>query len=162
MKTKTFPIRAATHRDIEAVYNLFAEVDRLHYEALPHIFCPAPNPAPLKDYFAQVIEDPKGVIFVVEDDQQIIAAILAWLREAREIPLLVTRQYASIENIAVSSSYRRMGIGETLLKRLHQWAREQGVDQVELSVWEFNLTALAFYEKSGYQTIRRRMWTRLS
>jgi ribosomal protein S18 acetylase RimI-like enzyme len=157
----TYPIRAAHHGDIEAVYNLFAEVDQLHYEALPHIFCPAPSPTPLKNYFTKVIDDPKGVIFVAEDEEQIIAALLGWVKEAPEIPLMVPRQYASIDNIAVASSYRRMGIGEALLVHLHQWAREQGVDQVELHVWEFNQTALAFYENMGYQTASRRMWTRL-
>jgi ribosomal protein S18 acetylase RimI-like enzyme len=38
-----------------------------------------------------------------------------------------------------------------------RWAAERGLSEIELSVWEFNQSALAFYQELGYVTERRKM-----
>jgi len=62
-----------------------------------------------------------------------------------------------IRTAVVSEHFRHRGVAQTLIKRVHQWAREQGVTEVELNVWEFNTSARSLYEKLGYQTTRRIM-----
>jgi ribosomal protein S18 acetylase RimI-like enzyme len=37
----------------------------------------------------------------------------------------------------------------------------QSLAEVELTVWEFNEDAIAFYEKLGYTTILKRLWKAL-
>jgi ribosomal protein S18 acetylase RimI-like enzyme len=38
-----------------------------------------------------------------------------------------------------------------------RWATERGLREIELNVWEFNQSAIAFYEALGYVTERRKM-----
>jgi ribosomal protein S18 acetylase RimI-like enzyme len=38
-----------------------------------------------------------------------------------------------------------------------RWARARGAEEVWLDVWEFNGTAIGFYEALGYETVSRRM-----
>ena len=66
-----------------------------------------------------------------------------------------------IDNLVVREKFRRSGIGQSLIKKAHQWALDKGVIQVVLNVWEFNKEAIAFYEKLGYRTASRRMWNSL-
>jgi GNAT superfamily N-acetyltransferase len=40
------------------------------------------------------------------------------------------------------------------MERAHRWALDKGVSEVELSVWDFNEGAIAFYENLGYKPTR--------
>ena len=71
--------------------------------------------------------------------------------------LFVPRRFVYLEDLVVSAAFQRQGIGHRLMERVHRWAREQGVTEVELDVWEFNASARVFYEKQGYQTTTRGM-----
>jgi len=57
----------------------------------------------------------------------------------------------------VAEGWRSQGIGHALMQQAETWAKERGITEVELSVWEFNQRALALYEKLGYRTKRRYM-----
>ena len=89
--------------------------------------------------------------------RQLVGAIHILFRETRDIPILVPRRFAAIENLIVSKAFQRTGIGRALMERAHQWAMDQGITGVELNVWEFNAGARAFYAKLGYETTRRSM-----
>ena len=79
------------------------------------------------------------------------------LRDASDIPIMVSRTYATVGTLVVKSGFRRLGVGRALMERGHQWARAKGASQVELGVWEFNKGAKAFYERLGYHTASRKM-----
>ena len=67
---------------------------------------------------------------------------------------------AWIGGVGVTSSARRSGIGEVLMRALHEQAEELGVRQVWLEVIVENRAAFALYEKLGYRTIRDvELWT---
>ena len=72
-----------------------------------------------------------------------------------------SRRYVVVENLIVSVKSRRIGVGKALMSAVHQWAAENNAREIELTVWEFNEEALAFYEALGYAPMRRRMWTHL-
>lgn len=150
-------IREASDQDYEGLCEVFAEVDALHREALPHLFREPDGPARAREYISSIIADENAAIFVAESDNQIIGFVHICLREPPDIPIMVPRHYASINDLAVRRRFRRSGIGRSLIERAHQWARDKGVTQVELTVWEFNKEAIAFYEKLGYKTASRRM-----
>ena len=83
------------------------------------------------------------------------------MRETPPLPILVPRRVAIVENLAVRSDLRRAGIGQALMDRVYRWARAQGAVEVELTVYEFNEPAIAFYTSLGYETSSRRMSKRL-
>jgi GNAT superfamily N-acetyltransferase len=67
------------------------------------------------------------------------------------------RVFAYVEEVVVSSDHRNLGVGKALMYRVEGWARDPKVDQIELTVWEFNEEARKFYESLGYTTSYRRM-----
>ena len=67
---------------------------------------------------------------------------------------------AWIGGIGVASSARRSGVGEALMRALHEQARERGVQRVWLEVIVENTAAFTLYEKLGYQQVQDvEVWT---
>jgi GNAT superfamily N-acetyltransferase len=61
---------------------------------------------------------------------------------------------AWIGGVGVVADARRSGVGEALMRALHEQARERGVRRVWLEVIVENSGAFALYEKLGYRTVR--------
>jgi len=153
----SYRIRTAILQDLEAVYTVFAEADTLHRQAHPEIFREAENPAGMRQYLLDCILDDQSAILVAEEEGQVIAALNACVRPSADIPLLVRRNYVSIENVVVLDSHRRRGVGQALMERAEQWAQERNIDSIYLTVWEFNQDAIEFYERLGYEMLHHRM-----
>jgi GNAT superfamily N-acetyltransferase len=67
---------------------------------------------------------------------------------------------AWIGGVGVVPGARRSGVGETLMRALHEEARERGVRRVWLEVIVENSGALALYEKLGYEHVQDvEVWT---
>ena len=67
---------------------------------------------------------------------------------------------AWIGGVGVVTSAHRSGVGETLMRALHEEARERGVRRVWLEVIVENTGAFALYEKLGYELMRDvEVWT---
>jgi ribosomal protein S18 acetylase RimI-like enzyme len=154
-------IREAEASDYDALCALFDEVDSLHRTHLPHIFQEPDGPARDKALILGLLQDEAVGLFVAEVDHRLVGLIFVFVREPPEIPILVPRRYALIDNIVVKEVFRRSGIGRALMEKAQRWALAQGADSVELSVWEFNHGAIAFYQTLGYETCSRRMSKRL-
>jgi ribosomal protein S18 acetylase RimI-like enzyme len=59
-----------------------------------------------------------------------------------------------IGGVGVVPAARRSGVGETLMRALHDQAQERGMRRVWLEVIVENTAAFALYEKLGYRTVR--------
>ena len=156
-----YMIRQATQADYSDLCALFAEADTYHSQAAPHVFRPASGPARTPEYIADILANENSRLFVAESEGQVMGLVQVDLREAPDHPIMTPRRYAKVDSLIVGKEFRRSGIGQSLMKRVHQWACERGVHEVELNVWEFNQGAIALYEKLGYKTAARRMWTTL-
>jgi len=67
---------------------------------------------------------------------------------------------AWIGGVGVVSAARRSGVGEALMRALHEQARERDVRRVWLEVIVENTGALALYEKLGYEPVQDvEVWT---
>ena len=154
-------IRAATLADYDALCPVFAEGDAFHVQALPDIFRFAEGAPRSREFIAGLLADPNAALFVAERAGEIAGLVTAAIREAAAVPILVPRRYAYVDSLIVCEPSRRMGIGRLLMERVHQWARECGLDEVELNVWEFNKGARLLYDSMGYETSRRTLRKRL-
>jgi ribosomal protein S18 acetylase RimI-like enzyme len=150
-------IREALPGDTDLLYEIFSETDQMHREAHPEIFREARNPKHIKAYYLNCINISDAVIFVAEAKDEIVGAIICTLEVTSDIPVLVPRKFACIENIAVSAKYRNQGTGNSLMEATQVWAEHMGATMMELTVWEFNQGAKQFYKKHGFQATRSRM-----
>jgi ribosomal protein S18 acetylase RimI-like enzyme len=105
-------------------------------------------------------------------------ASLAWMQEKFDFDLNASRiayrdgdpvglanlavrgQDAWIGGVGVVASARRDGVGEALMRAVHEEARSRGVERVWLEVIVENRSAFALYEKLGYEVVQEvEVWT---
>ena len=56
-----------------------------------------------------------------------------------------------MDAIYVEEGYRKNSVGKQLFSETERLAKEWGAKRLDLSVWNFNKTALGFYEALGMQ-----------
>jgi ribosomal-protein-alanine N-acetyltransferase len=75
------------------------------------------------------------------------------------IGFIVAREMADeihVNNVAVRPEYRRLGIGETLLRAALAWGRDRGSAQAVLEVRAGNVAAQKLYQACAFEVIGRR------
>lgn len=154
-------IREATPQDYEELCRVIETVDALHQENLPDLFQEAAGPVRSRDYILGLIADENAALFVAEADGQLVGYVKVLLADTPTVPIFVPRRYAIVDNLVVKRGFQRVGVGRALMDWAGQWAVARGASAIELSVYEFNRTALAFYRSLGFHTVSRRMTRRL-
>ncbi len=150
-------LRKATASDYGALCELFDEMDALHRDHLPGIFQLPNGPAREKDYFLALIADENVALLVAEAGGMLVGFVHALIREPPAIPIFVPRRYAVVDETVVKSGFRNRGIGSRLMDEAQAWAVAKEATSIELNVYEFNATAISFYERLGYQALSRKM-----
>ena len=150
-------IRLASEADYAALGPVFAEAERFHREALPHIFRAPRGQFPPPSLFGQRVSNAGSAVFVADDAGDLVGFVTVRRDRAPEEGILQLRNFAVVDTLAVRSDQRRRGIGRSLLEAVHDWARERRLGHISLNVWEFNQPAIDFYRALGYQTVSRRM-----
>jgi ribosomal protein S18 acetylase RimI-like enzyme len=156
-----FIIRYAESGDYDALCAICEQGDRIHRANLPHLFRKPDGPAREREYIRSLLEDPNVALLVAEAQGKLVGFINVMLLRSANIPLMVPRQYAVIDNLAVGESYRRYGIGRALMNRAEAWAKEKGAASMELNVYRFNQSAQKLYETIGYEEVSIKMSKRL-
>lgn len=151
-----FSIRPALKEDIDSLVPVFEEADRFHQVALPHIFRPQ-SPQQTRQFIASIFEKEDNHILLAETGEKVIGMVYFYPRGSLEIPILVPRKWVVVDSLAVLPEARRCGVGTALMERVHRWAVENGISEVELNVYEFNAGAIKLYESLGYSTLRLQM-----
>ena len=155
-------IRPASAQDLVELDEVIEEVDALHREQMPHILQKPHGPPRDREYMLELLADKSYGVFVADAGGEILGFVQVAIRDTPPIPILVPRRIAAVENLAVRSTSRRMGIGRALMHRVEHWAEELGATEIELNVYDFNQSALSFYRSLGYVTTSRKMEKRLS
>lgn len=150
-------IRRATANDYDSMCELFNEVDALHRENLPRIFQQPQGAAREKDYYLGLIADEDVALLVAQEGTDLVGYAHAIVRDTPVLPVFVPRRYAVVDAVVVRSGSQFHGIGRRLMDEVQLWAIAKGATSLELNVYEFNETAIAFYERLGYQTLSRKM-----
>jgi ribosomal protein S18 acetylase RimI-like enzyme len=155
-------IRKAVVEDLPALATLLVDVNNSHAEALPHIYRKIVADDQTETFLHRILEEAGSHLFVAEEAAQLVGYVSLRLVEAPSTPVHVPRRWVTIDTVVVREAFRHRGIGAALVEHVHTWARDQGLNYVELTVAEFNTVAIAFYEKLGYTTVIRRMGRFLS
>jgi ribosomal protein S18 acetylase RimI-like enzyme len=150
-----FLIHAATVADVDSIDALCALANRLHTDALPHLF----QSAVLKDraFLESLIGGPNNAILVAVTDVDVIGFVIVLDKHAAAGPVTIARRYAEIDNMAVKPDARRNGVGRALILAAADWARQRGITSLELNVYDFNEGAAALYKTAGFTNVYRRM-----
>lgn len=99
----------------------------------------------VKDRISYITEYTKDIIFVAEQDNEVIGYI-----HGSPYELLYSDSLINILGFVVKEKYRSNGVGSVLISSLENWAKENGYSGVRLVSGADRLNAHRFYQKHGY------------
>ncbi len=150
----TVAIRAAQTNDAHAIAALGDAAQRVYNELLPHFYHHV-DPSywhsrflrslGLRDYFIFVaeVQTPSGAV---------CAGYIELFIKHTTSPLIVPQLRLLVDNLVVAPGYRGEGIGKKLLVHADTFAREHGIDIIELQVATGNDAAFHLYNSHGFTT----------
>ena len=87
----------------------------------------------------------KSAIFVSQHEDRVVGYFII---QGDQPSRISHRAYIVI---GIHSNYRGKGIGKALFLHAEEWAREQGIHRLELTVIKHNEAAFNLYKKMGYE-----------
>lgn len=153
-------IRRAKTGDNILIRPLQDEIAALHHEGRPDLFKTQARWYN-DDVFEKMLSDPKQYIFIAELDGEVTGYAFAVLREIRGHSTYIDFNSLYIDDICVAKEHRRKGIGKLLFEQLEKIAKAHNCHDIELGVYAFNSSALAFYSGLGMKVRTLRMEKRL-
>lgn len=151
-------IRPATEEDAKSISVINDEVQKVHAEAMPHIFKPPSARTFPETEITGLLNDQDNIFLVALEDEHAIAYLYAQVVHGLESSLLFPFERLYIHHIAVRWSHQGKGFGKALVDRLLELAKSKDISTVVLDVWSFNEGARQFFMKRGFTVFNERMW----
>lgn len=146
-------IRDLTISDFEIVESIVAKLHKIHVSNRPDFYIENEHPIKKKEYKAMLnSKDKINIAYLVDD--KIVGVCLATIKDKIEKSIY-------IDDIFVLEEFRHQGIVTKLYKQIESIAKEIEAKRVDLTVWQFNKTALKFYESLGMKAQRIVLETRI-
>ena len=147
-------IRFAKPEDLARVNELRAQVHSVHAKGRPDVFYEESGPE-LKAYAETFLTEENKALIVAELDGTVCGFACVELMTKPASLTCRERDYYAVHEFGVDENLRRSGVGKALIAFIKADAKEKGYDRIELNMWEFNESALRFYESVGFKTYRR-------
>jgi diamine N-acetyltransferase len=152
-------IRRAKLEDAATLSALNVDVQRLHADAMPHLFKqPASDDFALQFMREQLADEAHNYFFIIEQNREAIGYIFVRIFERPENPFMFAYRRLLIDQISVKPAYQGKGAGKLLIQAVRDLALDLGIDTIALDTWEFNREAQAFFHSQGFVEFNRRMW----
>lgn len=97
-------------------------------------------------YIKARIENKESVIFVVKNDQ----GYLGFIQLYPTFSSISMNKAWILNDMFVQEEARKLGVGQLLLTRARDFARESGAQSISLETAPDNMAAQRLYEKNGY------------
>jgi len=140
-------IRPAAHEDFEQICDLFRALDEFHVAILPDIFQGFDGPARPTQILERKITSDDAALFVAELGDKLVGFVDIQVVASPDVPMFKPRKFALIDNIYVEPTVRGSGLAARLFEYACGWAKNRGLQQVRLKVYEANEGAVQFYER---------------
>lgn len=151
-------IRKIGEKDFGDINKLFIKVDEYHRINLSSIFEKKENIGRTIEYLKNICNSEESELFVAEYDNEIVGIVEINIRRVVNDFLKKDREWVSLDTIMIKEKYRNNGIGEMLVDTVLDWSREKNINRIELNVYEFNKSAIKFYQRLGFETLNRTMY----
>jgi ribosomal protein S18 acetylase RimI-like enzyme len=149
---REMPIIIKQNNDAKPIAELNKTVQNIHCAAYPNAFKPYDFNAVLA-YFFGVLKKDNWHSFLAFDGTKPIGYVVFYIKDYQENPFRYAYKSVHIDQICVESNYQGNGIGSLLMDEVAQFAKVNGIRQLELSYWAENNHAKSFYAKQGFQTM---------
>lgn len=137
-------IREARESDIPTILSLEQELIRAERPFDPTI---RKDPVWYHD-IPTLIADPNSRFILAEYRGEIVACAFGTQKKPRHY--LDHDVYAYFGLMVTREGYRGKGVNKVLIDDLKVWARQHGLQEMRLTVYDGNMSAIKAYEKSGF------------
>lgn len=139
----------AENTHIPAILGLWKELMDFHKDIDPLFTRSADGHVSMEEHIQELIQSEEAQVLVALDRTRVVAYSIAEIL-ARP-PVFQHRAFGAISDLAVTSEYRRKGIGEKMLQKMIKWFELHDLDRIELRVASRNEVGYAFWRKHGFQ-----------
>ena len=141
---RVLAVRRAAPSDLAALLSLYRELSGSKLTATP---ADSVSAGPILE---EILADPRRELAVAVVDGDVVGTA-----DLVVVPNLTHRgePWAVIENVIVTSSHQRMGVGSALLEHLIAVARAAGCCKVQLLSGKHRTWAHEFYESMGFEAV---------
>ena len=138
-----------TTEDPMSIIELLREAHEEHRMRRPGWFKPFDRAAALKGMRFLLSRD-GARLFVARLSEVCVGYAMVCDRFRDENPFRYASRSLTVDQMAVSDTHRRRGIGTLLMNRIRAEARRRGAQRIELHVYSDNDDARRFYEARGF------------
>lgn len=149
-------VRFAEEKDLDIINELRKQVNDIHVEGRPDVFKSCFGPE-IRDFAKVIINGENSDIIVAERNGVICGMVCVDYVNKPETPYSKARNFYHVQEIAVDVNHRRRGVAKELLEFMIADAKKRNLGKIELDVWEFNDSAIEFYQAVGFRKTRRWM-----
>lgn len=149
-------VRFAEEKDLDIINELRKQVNDIHVEGCPDLF-KAGFEAEIRDFAKVIMNGENSDIIVAERNGIICGMACVDYVNKPETPYSKARSFYHVQEIAVDTNHRRQGVAKELLEFMITDAKKRKLGKIELDVWEFNDSAIEFYQAVGFRQTRRWM-----
>ena len=155
---KKITIRGADYKDIPDIMRLLVYIAQLHHSGRPDIFKEEGSSKYSSDDLVKIIANDNTPVFVAADENDsIYGYAFCIVKETIDNILLCNRKVLYLDDLCVDTSARGQGIGRLLIEKVKSHRRNIGANSIELNVWNFNKSAISFYEHCGFNVLKSTM-----
>ena len=147
-------VRVAKPADSKEIYSLLRIIADLHRNGRPDMFPDLVSKYSVEEIELRLLKENHGVFVAVDDNCVVGYVFCDIIKEGNGFTLYV-------DDLCVKSNSRKKGIGRALMDKAVEYGKESKCNQLMLNVWEFNSSAVEFYEKYGLTTRTRHMEMKL-
>ena len=136
-------IRQAIRNDSEQIIAVMTNAEASNFM----LFGPGERklqPEQFAQYIDKVHDSHHSALFVAEIDEKVVAYLIV---QGNEPTRIAHRAYLVI---GIHSDYRGRKIGTALFSHVENWAKENSIHRLELTVMENNEAGIALYKKMGF------------
>ncbi len=139
-------------KDPEIIAKLNRDVQEKHLKLFPNSF---------KEYdYASVLEATRSFLdkeecwsFVAYFQEEPIGYATVFERKFEENPFRKSYTSLVIDQMCVKRKFQKKGVGNRLVSTIRDFAKQKGIDKLELSVWNQNEESKSFYIRMGFRTM---------
>ena len=151
---KNVIIRESKESDSQAVYGLLCVIADLHKNGRPDMFPDLVSKYTVDEVRERLSGEDNGVFVADLEGKTVGYVFCEVISEGAGYTLY-------IDDLCVDPDFRRMGIARMLMDKTKEYAKSKNCARLMLNVWEFNQSAIEFYEKYGFETRTRHMEIKL-
>ena len=141
-------IRRIFSEEINEVVKLWTALVNDQFQYDPFFVTDSEGQLNLKNRLHTYVKDNNYLITGAFHEAELVGYALAQISE--HPPFFKVSRYCNLRHVFVKENYRNIGIGNNLVKYIKEWAKQKGVNRIELLVASENIDAIRFYHNHGF------------